>query len=387
MKLRLFKPVTVLFCLIVFLAVNVQAQDPKLTNQTILDMVGQKVPDSTIINMIRLADAEKTQFDVSAEMILQLKDAKVANDVITAMVAKARPVIDAEQDVPVLAALGARITGGAVFANGSFEVVPAANGTPASLRSPQFSEAATYLAIEVQPIWAVESIFNPAPSKPRKSRLGASAFFNVRLTTIPVSGTTQIAAPTKDLLVSQKAAQMQFGFVVDHHFRDFSLFSSRFHWAAGPLGRVMFQSVTDAQRAVRIWNLQDDLFDAYMGGLRLTLFQQQKLGENTSTTRWRPAAYMDASWGPFQNFETASAKPGLATTAAANICLATPSSCFENPLSKDAYNIKKKPRTYIEARLMLKYIYLGVDINNGLGRDDTRFIAGVTMTLDRFFGH
>jgi hypothetical protein len=39
---------------------------------------------------------------------------------------------------------------------------------------------------------------------------------------------------------------------------------------------------------------------------------------------------------------------------------------------------------YIEARVVLKYIYLGFDINNGSGKDDVRFIAGVTVTLDKF---
>jgi hypothetical protein len=140
----------------------------------------------------------------------------------------------------------------------------------------------------------------------------------------------------------------------------------------------MLQSVTDGDRSGRIWNLTDDLFDAYTGGVRLSLFQMHKFG---TATRWKPAAYIDVSAGKFQNFEIPKVKDSKNTNAAN--CLKNPATCAQPP-SKEDFIVTRNARMYIEARVVLKYIYLGFDINNGSGKDDVRFIAGVTVTLDKF---
>ena len=350
-----------------------------LTNQAIIDLVKAKVDTAIIVTRILRADLAKTKFELAPGKISELTLAKVPPEVIQQMRLKKQSVIDPDQDPPVLAALGARITGGVIMANGPVAVTPATNTAPASVHSPQFSEASTYLAFEAQPVWVVEE-----DSKRRRGkRFGGEGLVSVRATSIPVAGVTQVTAPTGEFLQSQKAVQFQFGGVLDYHFRDFSMFSSQFHWALGGGVSWWLQSVTDAQRGVRIWNLQDDLFDAWTIHIaRASLFQRQSVG---NAKRWRPAAYIDISRGKFQNFETASAKEGVATVAQARQCLATPSACYVNPLPTDAYDITKSCRTYVELRLLLSYIYFGADINNGHGRDDARFIGGVTVTLDRFF--
>ena len=356
-----------------------QDQARALTNQTILDFVKAKVSTATILTRILRADGSKAKFDFGPAGRGELKQGYVPEEVILAMRQKAESIIDPDLDPPVLAAIGARITGGVIMANGSVQLVPSTDTAPARLQSPQFSEASTYLAFEAQPLWGVEGYAD----KTKMRRFGGSALVNVRMTSIAVAGVTQITAPSNDLLQSQKAVQFQFGGTVDYHLPEFKMLSSRFHWAIGWGGSFWLQSVTDAQRGVRIWNIQDDLYDAVtIGVFRASLFQQQAVGDGS---RWRPAAYIDVSRGKFQNFERAVAVEGLATTQQAKTCLATPSACYADPLPESAYQLEKDWRTYIEMRLLLKNVYLGVDINNGNGRDDARFVGGVTVALDRFF--
>ena len=78
-------------------------------------------------------------------------------------------------------------------------------------------------------------------------------------------------------------------------------------------------------------------------------------------------------------------KEGLATTEPAKKCVAKPSDCYAAPPLRSAFDITTPWRTYVEMRVILKYVYLGADINNGEGGDDARFIGGVTVGLDRFF--
>ena len=79
----------------------------------------------------------------------------------------------------------------------------------------------------------------------------------------------------------------------------------------------------------------------------------------------------------------------MARAAEAQACLDNPAHCIANPKGlpkSDLYKVtSQSDRDYVEARLALNYLYMGLDINNGEGRDDLRVIAGVTVGLDRFF--
>ena len=296
-----------------------------------------------------------------------------------------------------------RVTGGAIFSNGRPRIVPSSDGKTASIESPQFSQAAVYLALETEPrlkAWgsncntpstttssnstttATPATTSTSTTTTTTSTPGASgvcsrvldSFVNVRLTTIPVSGAAVeagIAAPTKEFLQSQKAAQVQFGLAYSKNWQQ-----GDFYFGLGLLGRGMFQSVTDTQRATRVWNLQDDLYHGYTAGLRLTAYGK---GDNTLKS---PVAYFDFSWGQFQNFEKATGK-----TTAANNCLKDPAACLalgsQIPPKSD-YAVRVPHRMYSEARIFWNNMYLGFDLNNGDGPDDLRFIFGVTVALNQF---
>jgi len=150
---------------------------------------------------------------------------------------------------------------------------------------------------------------------------------------------------------------------------------------ASPLGgRRSFANVKAGQRQQRVWDLDEDLFGSGLIGGRRTLWHQsRKPGEGAS---WAPGAYIDAGIGRFESFEIAS---GL--TSAARDCLAARSICLAGavPAQKE-FATRRTDRFYAEARLLLKNLYLGIDINNGAGRDDMRFIGGFTMKVESLFG-
>ena len=110
-----------------------------LTNQMIVDFVAAKVDPDTIVTRVRRA--EKTKFDLSPAKVKELQDVvpPVPPEIIAQMREKGAVLIDQTQDPPVLAALGARMTGGIIMANGSVTLVPATETAPAKLQSPQFS--------------------------------------------------------------------------------------------------------------------------------------------------------------------------------------------------------------------------------------------------------
>jgi len=348
-----------------------------VTNQTIIDLTSANIGTARIIDLVRFTELPK--FDTTVQGMANLTAAGVDGSVQTAIVAKVGQIVDPDEDLPVLEALNARLTAGVIIGNGTLTVNRGVNGARDTLSSPQFGQASSYMAFEVQPLW-----------KPAKkwSHLSLSPIVNVRLTTIGVAGTAgtnaNFTAAGNEYLASQKAVQFQFGGVFEYHHADFKLGKANMHWAIGGIGRYMPQSITDSQRATRIWNLHDDLFEAHTLGVRLSLYKQH---EFASSARWRPAAYIDFSRGTFENYETADVKAGLTAAEAttARGCLDDPPSCFSKPPSKDLFQTTKGSRSYIEARVMLKYIYLGFDINSGSGRDDVRFIGGVTVTLDKFF--
>ena len=153
-----------------------------------------------------------------------------------------------------------------------------------------------------------------------------------------------------------------------------------FHWAVGPVIRGMFQSVTDDQRTLRIWNIDDDLYDAFTFGLRLALHQR-------SDANWMPTASIDISRGRFQNFEIANVAMtnGETQQDKARMCLKAPLQCLGEPLPENYFDIEEKWRTYVEGRVVIGNLYLGFDLNNGHGHDDLRFVAGATFSLSTLF--
>ena len=282
----------------------------------------------------------------------------------------------------VLEALRARVTGGAVFFNGRPTIIYDEGGSPLRFESPQFGQTSAYLAFEAQPSVLILGVPTDGRGYPRFS---LEPLVNVRLTTIPVkgvqsgaisNGTIQQPNPSY-FLQSQKAAQVQLGTLANVNFGGFGTGDSRFHWALGPVYRTIFQSVTDEQRTVRIWNVDDDLYDAQVGGLRLALNERSMSGGG-----WMPTAYIDISAGKFQNFETATPNK---KNEHAKMCFKTPRACLSNPPSEDHFTTKKEYRLYVEARVFIKSVYLGFDLNNGHGYDDLRFSAGVTVPLTTFF--
>jgi hypothetical protein len=296
----------------------------------------------------------------------------------------ALPVLG-ERDEHVLAAIRARITGGAIFFNGPTTTVRSADGTSATLQSNQFSQAATYLAFESQPrlfsgprLVGVERDYE---------RVYLDPFVNVRLTTIPIAGarpeTTTITAPSQAFLQSQKAVQLQIGAVASVNFGGFEVQDTQFHWGIGPTYRFMFQNVTDSQRALRLWDLDNDLFKLHSAGMRATIYQQDPEVGDSNWHGWIPAAYLDVSLGKFENFEKATPLTPEATS-----CLRTPAQCLareDGVPPREAWDVTSDLRWYLEGRVHLKYLYLGFDLNTGDGPDDLRFIGGLTVRLSQFF--
>ena len=278
-------------------------------------------------------------------------------------------------------ALRARITGGAVFSNGRAVVVLESAEGPARFESPQFGQASSYLAFEAQPHMVVNG---------EDDHVRLDSIVNVRLTTIPVIGaasselsSTGITATDKSILQSQKAVQVQLGAVLDVRFEEFNVGDTCFSWSGGPIYRIMFQSITDDQRTVRIWNIDDDLYSAHIVGGRLALNQKT----SGSDPDWTPTAYLDISAGWFQNFEIAKARVGHGDHKRARKCLEMPADCLTSPPAEDSFTVEKNVRLYIEGRIFFKYLFLGFDLNNGAGYDDLRLMAGVTVPLSTFFSN
>lgn len=329
--------------------------------------------------------------------------ASVAAEVAAVAVEIASPSlpVTTQRDENVLTALRARLTGGAVFFNGRPNVVFDSDKKTATFQSSPFSQASSYFAFEALPrLFEFGRPKCPDGTSPCPgSRLAldgrtyARSYFellvNVRLTTIAVAGSSNPASTVngtdRSFLQSQKAALFQFGVVAPSvNFGNFRVNGSQFHWSVAPVARGMLLSVTDADRSVRLWDIDDDLYGAGMYGARVSLFEKDIVAGDTPRSGWSPAAYIDASWGQFQNFE----RPSDSATPAAKECLAKPAECLAGsvprPPEKD-FKVEKPWRMYIEGRLYLQYAYLGFDINNGRGIDDIRFVAGLTMKLDQFF--
>ena len=148
-----------------------------------------------------------------------------------------------------------------------------------------------------------------------------------------------------------------------------------FYWSLSAMGSGGFQSVTDEQRALRVWNLEDDLYDHWTLGARLTLYQKRDKD-------WFPAAYMMYGRGSFQNFEY----PLEDEDSEVINCLSDPVMCHSPPPKKAFKLGRSGGRNYFELRILMASIYIGVNINNGEGRDDMRLMVGASVGLDRVVG-
>ena len=338
--------------------------------------------------------------------------------------------IDAEDD-DVLAALRIRVTGGAVLFNGRPRLVVKESNSDGGVRtatveSPQYSQAATYLAFEAQPrLWPIrrqgagschgegrcrgdgcchdDRRCHDGCRYPRYSRWYLDPLLAIRLTTVPVlpgdaamvlagdgdasassstdaSSTVDVTKGLDRFVTSQKAAQVQLGGVLSVNFGEFEVGASRFHWATGVTGRFIVDSIADAQRSRRVWDFDDDLYTAWTVGVRLALY-----GTKDYRRGWIPSAHLDVSWGSFESFRI----PTGGASDAARECLKRPDVCLGSgrlPSANEfSYSNHVNGRWYIEGRMFLKPLYFGFDINNGAGPDDMRFSAGVAMNVSDYF--
>lgn len=225
-----------------------------------------------------------------------------------------------------------------------------------------FSRTDPYLALDT------DALFVDRPNQI------VSGLLNVRLTSIPVAS-QDVKTPTADFssfLKSQKAAIFQVGTFYGYSPKsaEWGGLNESYRFFAGPVVKFGMQSVTDSQKAVRIWNPTDDLYDSVTAGGRIALMDGKK----------DYIAYLDVSWGKFQNFEHVE----LGKTDLAKEYSKNPTDTNKAKLTKADFLVTKPGRLAIEGRLRfppLKAVYVGVDINNGSGRDDMRFLGGVTFDL------
>ena len=275
----------------------------------------------------------------------------------------------------VLEVLRARVTGGAIFFNGPPQIVKSDDGRTAHFQSPDSNQASTYLAFEAQPRW-----------------WKVDGLLSARLTTLAVKDTQSttdnqsLPIPDASIIYTPTSAQWQFGAAINiHNFGDFSGGNTRFQWGVGlPVYRLILQRVSDTQRTRRVWNNDDDLYDAHTIGARLTLYERPQ-----RTIAWMPAAYLDVSLGWFQNFETVAPNPDLPADGKRRVthCLRRPSECLATQLPpKGDFKVVTHPRLYIEGRVFInKSLYLGFDLNNGPGPDFFQLSAGWTINLNTLF--
>lgn len=274
------------------------------------------------------------------------------------------PPAAANQEPDAVSGFGLRFAGGVVTGTGHLAVTPATLTSPATASSPSFGQAAAYLAAEAQPILAsADNADLPVG--------GLNPFVNVRLTTIAVTSLNSAGTTAGVFLQTQKAVQYEFG---GAFLAVLPGSAENFAAAVGPVGRYMLQTITQPEQALRIWDLTDDTFNAWTIGARASVLQKTK-----DKSHWEHAAYVDFSWGKFQNYETATGN-----TDAAKRCLLNPTSCLVRPEPLSGYTLVNNWRTYIQARVTLGLLYVGFDFNLGEGRDDTKFMIGGTIALSQF---
>ena len=273
------------------------------------------------------------------------------------------PAPEARQEPNAVSGFGVRFVGGVVTGPDHVVVTPGTGLAPAIATSP-FSEAAAYLAGEAQPVLA-------SADNADLPEAGINPFVNVRLTTIAVTALNSTGTTGGFFLQNHRAVQYEFGgaFLAVFHGS-----AENFAGAVGPVGRYMLQTVTDPEPALRIWDLTDDTLNAWTIGARASVLKKTK-----DHSHWEHAAYVDFSWGKFENYETATGN-----TIAAQRCLSNPTSCITRPEPVTAYTLVSNWRTYIQARVVLGFLYAGFDFNLGQGLDDTKFMIGGTIALSQF---
>ena len=243
----------------------------------------------------------------------------------------------------------------------------------------EFSRVDPYLALDIEPNF----------SRWKSNRLFLTGLANIRMTAIPVdtqavdsSGTPLKVQPTggegvpvplpggdtKAFLKSKKAAGVVVGGYLGYSLQELSPTLERTF--IGPIFKFGFQSVTQKEQQARLWKPADTLFDQEAVGVRFGLFEKLGLDENSQVeTIPRIKAYLDIMAGKFQNFEIAT---------------------YRGPLEKDGsipaaakpsdFKVRQDWRLKMEGRLTLvDRLYVGLDLNNGRGRDDMRFLLGITF--------
>ena len=243
-----------------------------------------------------------------------------------------------------------------------------------------FSQRDPYLAINTEARLLDATDFGETS---KTSQL-VSALFEIRLTSIPVDGAVenQTPLPGEDFgafLKSQKAAVIQSGVF-------YGVAPKSFKWDAGkdgndsltdafvvgPVAKFAFQSVTEKQQSARVWNRDDDLFDAWTVGGRIAWVR-------SNTKHRETLAYSDFTWGHFQNFETV-----VATTDAGKKYQKAPTAENAIGLTAGDFSVSQERRFAIESRLHIPQataVYVGFDLNNGKGRDDLRFLFGIDFDI------
>ena len=241
----------------------------------------------------------------------------------------------ADRDAALLDELRARFVFGAVL--GKESALLNRTTAPNPINTAQFSETSPYLALEFQPRWELRRAGSGSTgSKSPGSVISGFLFtwqdlilempIDLALTSIPVlapASTTASTSPDEARedqsqemppSSSQASGNGESGRANDTSFIqsqktvnaratllwELARYSSKsagdFYWSLSAMGSGGFQSVTDEQRALRVWNLEDDLYDHWTLGARLTLYQKRDKD-------WFPAAYMMYGRGSFQNFE------------------------------------------------------------------------------------
>lgn len=339
---------------------------------------------ASAISARQTADDAVTKASKLATSALEAADVVVAElaNLVREMVTPSLPTTG-PRDENVFEALRVRLSGGAILFNGAPRIVNNADGTR-GVQSNQFSQAASYLALEMQPRLLA---FRDSASR-GYARWYVEPTVAIRLTTVPVSGAltasnSRIESPNVAFLQSQKAAQFQVGMVAGHNFGGFDVKDSAFHWSIGASARYGLASITDSQRLVRPWDFDNDLFKQPTVGVRVTLYERdQRVGDSTRQG-WAPTAYLDISAGKFENFERATGRDEAATA-----CLQDALTCVTQAQGRppeEAFDVWEPNRFAIEGRIYLQFLYLGIDLNSGPETDDMRFIGGITFKLDQFF--
>ena len=271
---------------------------------------------------------------------------------------------EAKQEANAVSGFGVRFVGGVVTGPDHLAVTTGTGLSPTTGTSSPFAQSAAYLAGEAQPVLA-------SADNADLPEVGINPFVNVRLTTIAVTALNSTGTSGGFFLQNRRAVQYEFG---GAFLAVFQGSAENYAGAVGPVARYMLQTVSDPEQALRIWDLTDGTLNAWTLGARASVLKKTK-----DHSHWEHAAYVDFSWGKFENYETATGN-----NLAAQRCLVNPTPCITRPEPVTSYTLVSNWRTYIQARVVLGFLYAGFDFNLGQGFDDTKFMIGGTIALSQF---